>query len=344
VPPRKRTKVSSSRTPGVTHGAALANARVNPLTVDLAITLGTEHPLRLERPIVVASGPLGFGSEAGAMIDLRAVGLFVVRGVSLRPRFGGVLPRLVEVPGGMMHAVDRENPGADEVIDRHGASWRAAPCAVALSLVASTVRELSQLLARIERRADEFNIAAFELDLAAPSEGLDRARWESSVDECLRMIDAARGATDRPLIAKVSSAASELRRLASESLDAGLDVLSVSGSPQGFLPDRTRRGPALAAGAGELSGPLVRPAALAAIAEAASGAGAPIIGGGGIGSPADALDAFAAGAHAVSLGTALWADPHLPVAVGDSLRRAVAARGETSPIALVGSALGSRHE
>jgi len=254
------------------------------------------------------------------------------------------MPRLVEVPGGVMHAVNRENPGADEVMDRHGASWRSAPCAVALSLVATSVKELAQLIARVERRADELGIAALEIDLTAPCDGLDGARWESSADESLRLIDTARGATDRPLIAKVSSAASELRRLASESIDAGIDVLSVSGSPHGFLPDRARRGPALAAGIGELSGPLVRPAALAAIAEAASGAGAPIIGGGGIGSPADALDAFAAGASAVSLGTALWADPRLPGAVGDSMRRAVAARGETSVLALRGSALGPRHE
>ena len=316
------------------------NERVNPQTVDLAVTLGAEHPLRIERPIVVASGPLGFGNEAGSAVDLRDVGLFVVRGISLRPRYGGLMPRLVEVPGGLMHAVNRENPGADEVMDRHGASWRSAPCAVALSLVAGSVKELAQLIARVERRADELGIVALEVDLTAPCDGLEGSRWESSADESLRLIDTARGATDRPLIAKVSAAASELRRLSSESLDAGIDVLSVSGSPYGFLPDRARRGPALAAGIGELSGPLVRPAALAAIAEAASGVGAPIIGGGGIGSPADALDAFAAGASAVSLGTALWADPRLPRAVGDSLRRAVAARGETSVIALRGSALG----
>ena len=324
--------------------ADAVNERINPLTVELAVTLGVEHPLRIERPIVVASGPLGFGNEAGGAIDLRDVGLFVVRGVSLRPRYGGLMPRLVEVPGGMMHGVGRENPGVDEVMDRHGVGWRSAPCAVALSLVVTTVKELAQLIARVERRADELGIAALEIDLTAPCDGLDGSRWESSADESLRLIDTARGATDRPLIAKVSSACSELRRFASESVDAGTDVLSVSGSPLGFLPDRARRGPAVSAGTGELSGPLVRPAALAAIAEAAGAGGAPIIGGGGIGSPADALDAFAAGASAVSLGTALWADPRLPRAVGDSLRRAAASRGESSVLALRGSALGPRDE
>jgi len=344
MPPRKRTKLSAARATRLGQGVQPQRERINPLTVDLSVTLGGEHPLRLERPIVVASGPLGFGNEAGGVIDLREVGLFVVRGISLRPRFGGLLPRLVEVPGGIMHAINRENPGADEVMDRHGASWRAAPCAIAVSLVATSVKELGQLIARVERRADELGVVALEVDLTAPCDGLDGNRWESSADESLRLIDTARGATDRPLIAKVSPAARELRRVASESVDAGIDLLAVSGSPNGFLPDRARRGPALAAGVGELSGPLVRPAALAAIAEAASGVGAPIIGGGGIGSPADALDAFAAGASAVSLGTALWADPRLPRAVGDSLRRAVAARGETSVLALRGSALGSRHE
>lgn len=344
MPPRKRTKVIAPRASRPVHVEAKVGERINPLTVDLSVTLGAEHPLRLERPIVVASGPLGFGNEVGAAIDLRDVGLFVTRGISLRPRFGGPMPRLVEVPGGMLHAIDRENPGVDEVMDRHSARWRTFPCAVALSLVTPSVKELSQLIARVERRADELGIVAFEIDLTAPCDGLDGARWESSADEALRLIDTARGATDRTLIVKVSPSASEIRRVARESLDAGADVLSVSGSPHGFLPDRARRGPALAAGIGELSGPLIRPAALAAIAEAASGGGASIVGGGGIGSPADALDAFAAGAQAVSLGTALWADPRLPGAVGASLRRAAAARGETRLLALSGSALCPRHE
>lgn len=343
MPAKRRAKVATQGTRETAPVAERTAGRTNPLAIELSVTLGEAHPLRLERPIVVASGPLGFGNEAGGAIDLREIGLFVVRGISLRPRHGGLMPRLVEVPGGLMHAINRENPGADEVMDRHGAMWRAAPCAIALSLVASSVKELAQLIARVERRADDLGIAALEIDLTAPCEVLEGVRWESSADESLRLIDTARGATDRPLIAKVSPAASELRRLASESLDAGADLLSVSGSPHGFLPDRARRGSALAAGIGELSGPLVRPSALAAIVTAASGAGAPIIGGGGIGSPADALDTFAAGASAVSLGTALWADPRLPRAVSDSLRRAVAARGEVSVLALRGSALGSRH-
>ena len=186
MPPRKRAKVAVPRTTGTTQATEQLNERINPLTVDLAVTLGTEHALRLERPIVVASGPLGFGNEAGSAIDLRDVGLFVVRGFSLRPRYGGQMPRLVEVPGGLMHAVSRENPGADEVMDRHGASWRSAPCAVALSLVATSVKELAQLIARVERRADELGIVALEVDLTAPCDGLDGSRWEVSTDEARR--------------------------------------------------------------------------------------------------------------------------------------------------------------
>lgn len=341
MPPRKRARSAPPESRRNTGTVTQEQGRILPHTVDLTVTLGEEHPLELERPIVVGSGPLGFGNEAGGTLDLRDVGLFVVRGISLHSRVGGPLPRLVEVPGGLLHAVNRENPGADEVMDRHGASWRAAPCAIALSLVAPSVKELSRLIARVERRADELGVAALEIDLTSSCDLLDGRRWESSVDEALRLIDTARGATNRPLIAKVSPTAHELRRLASESVDAGIDVLSVSGSPTGYLPNRTRRGPSLAAGVGELSGPLIRPGSLAAIAEAASVSGAPIIGGGGIGSPADALDAFAAGARAVSLATALWADPMLPGALLQSLRRAVAARGERSVLALSGSALGS---
>ena len=301
------------------------------------LDLGAAHPLRLERPIVIASGPLGFGAEASELIDLRDVGLFVTRGVSLAPRSGPGLPRIVEVPGGILHATLRENPGVDEVIDRHASAWRAAPCAVALSLVATDERSLAALIARVESRADHVRLDAYELDLTSPSNALGGARWESSHPEAVQQIHVARECTELPIIVKVSPDAASLRAVAEAAADVGVSALSISGSPIGFLPRRSRTGGALAEGLGELSGPLIRPRALAAIV-AAHGA-LPIIGGGGIGSPADALDAFSAGAVAVSLGSALWADPSLPRAVLESARRAAAARGLERISGLAGRAL-----
>jgi len=295
------------------------------------------HPLRLERPIVTASGILGFGAEAADLVDLRNVGLFVTRGVSLSARSGAGLPRVVEVPGGLMHAIGQENPGVDEVIERHGSAWRAAPCAIAISLVASDTKALTTLISRLELRADLVGADAYELDLTVASSTLEGRRWESSLEEATRLIDAARDGTELALIVKVSPDAVEIETLASAAADAGADLLSISGSPIGFLPNRARTGGALADGFGALSGPLIRPRALAAIASA--GRSLPIIGGGGIGSPADALDFFSVGATAVSLGSALWADPELPRAVIDSARRAAAAHGAERITDLVGVAV-----
>ena len=317
----------------------MTDERTNPTSIDLRVSLGGPRPLLLERPIVTASGILGFGAEAGDLIDLRDVGLFVTRGVSIAARGGSSLPRMVEVPGGALHAIGRENPGVDEVIDRHGAAWRAAPCAIAISLVATELDSLTRLIARIESRADRVAADAYELDLTVPSDGFDGMRWERSLDESARLIDAARDATDLPLIAKVSPDVVAPGRFAGVAADAGADLLSVSGSPVGFIPNRTRSAGALADGHGELSGPLIRPRALAAVAEAASSGALPVIGGGGIGSPADALDYFAAGARLVSLGSALWADADLPRAVLESARRSAAARGGESVADLVGTAL-----
>lgn len=316
--------------------------RVGAASVRTDLVLGSTHPLRLERPIVIASGPLGFGAEVSELIDLRDVGLFVTRGVSLAPRSGPSLPRVVEVPGGLLHAISRENPGVDEVIDRHASAWRAAPCAVAISLVATNEKSLAALIARFESRADQVRIDAYELDLTSPSDALDGARWESALDEGVRLIDAARESTELPLIVKISPDAASLRALAEAAADAGVTALSVSGSPIGYLPSRSRTRGALAEGVGELSGPLIRPRALAAVVSVHGAL--PIIGGGGIGSPADALDAFAAGAAAVSLGSALWADPGLPRAVLESARRAAAARGLASISDLAGLALSGANE
>ena len=313
--------------------------RPSPSSVETHVTLSGERPLRLERPIVTASGLLGFGAEAAELVDLRDVGLFVTRGVSLAARGGAGLPRMVEVPGGMMHAIGRENPGVDEVIDRHGAAWRAAPCAIAISLVAANLASLGMLIARLESRADLVGADAYELDLTASSDALGGRRWESSLEASTRFIDAARDSTELPLVVKVSPDAADAAGLANAAADAGADLFSMSGSPAGFLPNRARTASALAEGEGELSGPLIRPRALAAVALVATEGALPIIGGGGIGSPADALDYFAAGAQLVSLGSALWADPGLPRAVIESARRAAASRGGSRVADLVGTAL-----
>ena len=313
--------------------------RTSPSSVEARFSLSGKRPLQLERPIVTASGVLGFGAEAAELVDLRDVGLFVTRGVSLAARGGAGLPRMVEVPGGMMHAIGRENPGVDEVIDRHGAAWRAAPCAIAISLVASNLASLGKLIARLESRADLVGADAYELDLTFLSDALGGRRWESSLEESTRFIDAARDSTELPLIVKVSPDLVTPAQFAGVAADAGADLLSVSGSPVGFLPNRTRAASALAEGEGELSGPLIRPRALAAVASAAASGALPIIGGGGIGSPADALDYFAAGAQLVSLGSALWADADLPHAVIESARRAAASRGGSRVADLVGTAL-----
>ena len=349
MPPRKRSAVGSARA-AVRRAAPRpaspeAVERLNPATIEAAVALGATRPLRIERPVVASSGPLGFGAEAGESIDLRTIGLFVARGASLAPRRGGPAPRLVEVPGGLLHAIGRENPGIDEVVERHGAAWRDAPCAVALSLVAGDERALVRLVERLERRAETLGLVAYELDATVGAEALDGARWESGTEALLSAIVAVRDATDRHLIVKVSPQATAIASLADSLADAGGDTLSVSGSPRGFLPDRRRRRAALAAGIGELSGPLIRPLALAAVAEVAPiarAAGIGLIGGGGVGSPADALDLLAAGAQAVALGSALWADPGLPAAVTEGARRAAAARGYGVIGALSGAALGSR--
>lgn len=349
MPPRKRHKPAEAQRAipprqisGVARAVTDQPTRINAATIDLAVELGARRPLRLERPVVIASGPLGFGLEAASLVDLRDVGLFVTRTATLSPQRAGLPPRLVEVPGGLLHAVGRENPGITEVVQRHASAWREAPCAVAVSLATGDPSELRRLFRVLDERAPELRIDAIEFDLTAPCDALDGAAWESSLDESARLIDAARDRSDLPLIAKLSPQANSISRLVAYLADAGADIVSISGSPRGFLPDRSRRGAALASGGGHLSGPLIRPLALAAVVEAAAASALPIIGGGGVGSPADALDYLVAGADAVSVGSALWADPALPGAIAASVRRAAAARGVERVGGLVGIALGDR--
>ena len=166
---------------------------------------------------------------------MRDVGLFVVRTATLTARRAGLPPRLVEVPGGLLHAVDRENPGIDEVIQRHAPAWRDAVCAVALSVAAGTTAELRRLMRKVEGRRATLGIDAYELDLTAPCDALDGAPFESSLDESARIIDVAREATDLPLIAKFSPTATSMSRLVSHCADAGADIASISPEVSGNI-------------------------------------------------------------------------------------------------------------
>jgi len=303
--------------------------------VDLTVNLG--RGLVLENPVIVASGPFGYGVEVADLVDLPRLGAIVTRSTSFKPRAGHPAPRMTEVPAGLLLGMGPQNPGIDMVLERYAEAWARWPVPVILSLCADTSGELGEVVRRLEGVP---GIAGLEINLSCGSgrggvPGLD-------ADSAASYVAAARRGTDLPLIAKLTAAAGDVRAVARSVEDAGADAIAAINTLPGFVPAADRRGPALGSDYGGLCGPALRPIALRVVWEVAQVVDVPVIGIGGVASVDDALDFLAVGASAVGVGVAALADPMLPVRLADELADACRERGLASVSELVGTALPSK--
>ncbi len=303
--------------------------------VSLAVDLG--RGLVLPNPVIVASGPFGYGVEVADVVDLPRLGGLVTRSTSLKPRAGHPGPRVAEIPAGLLLGIGPQNPGLDVVLERYAAAWARWDVPVILSLCADTSGELGEAVRRLEGVP---GVAGVELNLscggrAAGVPGLD-------ADAAASWVDAARRGTDLPVIAKLTAAAVDARAVARAVEDAGADAIAAVNTLPGFVPAADRRGPALGSAYGGVCGPALRPIALRVVWEVAQVVEVPVIGVGGVAAVGDVLDFLAVGASAAGVGVAALADPMLPVRLADELADACRERGVADVRELVGTALPRR--
>jgi dihydroorotate dehydrogenase (NAD+) catalytic subunit len=265
------------------------------------IDLAPHNPygLKLASPVLTAAGCFGYGVEYARMVDLTAIGAIITRSSSLRGRRAHA-PRLLETPAGVLAVGGWPDPGLARVLDRFAPVWATWNTPVILSIGGATLEEYVAAAAALEGVE---GIAGLELNLA---EHADRAA---------RITAATRAATQLPLLIKLPPLGVKLRDLARSAADAGADALTLIGSPRGMAAD-PHSGDRLH---GWLSGPAIRPLALAIVAEVAAAVAVPIAGCGGVASAADARQFLAAGALAVQVGAALLANPNAAAQIGAAL-------------------------
>jgi dihydroorotate dehydrogenase (NAD+) catalytic subunit len=301
--------------------------------VDLSVDLG--RGLVLANPVVAAAGSMGYGVEAADAADLERLGAIVTRGTTLRPRPGHPAPRTVLVPAGLLHGVGLQNPGIEAVLERYAPTWARWRVPVIVNVGGESGAELADLVRRLEGVP---GVAGVEINLSAVSgrggvaAGLDAASAGT-------VVAAVRRATELPVIAKLTAAASDVRAVARACEEAGADAISAINTLPGLALAPDRRGPALGSGYGGISGASLRPVALRVVYEVAQAVDVPIVGIGGVASVDDALDLLAAGASAVGVGVAALADPMLPVRLADELADACRTLALASAADLVGTAL-----
>ncbi len=305
-----------------------------PATIDLSVDLG--RGLILPNPILVASGTFGYGIEYGDVVDVDRLGGICSKGTTLRPRIGNPTPRVTETPGGMLNSIGLQNPGVDAVIEKYSATWATWRVPVIVNVAGESVEDYVEVTRRLEGVP---GVAAIELNISCPNVGKGGLQFAIDAGAAGEVTAAVRHVTDLPLLVKLSPNVADIRPIARAIADAGADALTAINTLSGIAlaPDRTR--PLLGNIYGGLSGPAVKPVALRIVYEAAQAVKIPVIAIGGVTELADVLDFLAVGAVAVQVGTAIFADPTLPVRLVDELAAECRRMGVGSPGALVGTAL-----
>ena len=307
--------------------------------IDLSVELAPQRGLRLLNPIMVASGTFGYGVEYGEVVDVQRIGAICCKGTTLRPRAGNPPPRVTETPGGMLNSIGLQNPGVDAVIEKYGPVWQGWKVPVIVNVAGESIEDYVEVARRLDGVP---GVAGIELNISCPNVGKGALQFAIDRDAARAVTAAVRRATDLPLLVKLSPNVADVRPIAKAIEEAGADAITAINTLSGLAvsPDRTRA--FLGNTYGGLSGPAIKPVALRIVYEVAQVVSIPIVAIGGVTNLGDVLDFFACGAVAVQVGTAIFADPELPVRLGEELRAECLRRGLASYGPLVGTALPKR--
>ena len=305
--------------------------------VDLSVDLG--RGLRLRNPLLVASGTFGYGIEYGEVVDVNRLGAICSKGTTLRPRVGNPPPRVTETPAGMLNSIGLQNPGVDAVLEKYADRWSGWEVPVIVNVAGESVEDYTEVAKRLDGHP---GVAGIELNISCPNVGAGGLQFALDASAAAAVTASVRAATDLPLMVKLSPAATDVRGIAKAIAEAGADSISAINTLPGMALDRHRRRPLLGNVFGGLSGPALKPVALRVVYEVAQVVKIPIVAIGGVGSLEDVIDFLMCGASAVQVGTAVFADPVLPIRLVDELAAWCAANGYNSHRDIVGVALPER--
>jgi dihydroorotate dehydrogenase (NAD+) catalytic subunit len=297
---------------------------------DLSVNLGR---LRLQNPILVASGTFGYAREMAGVVDFARLGGIIPKTVTRQPRIGNPPPRTVETPSGMLNAIGLDNDGIDHFISHHLPYLRTLPTAVIGNIAGKSEEEFVEMAELIGRQT---GLAALELNLSCPnvSGGVDFA---VNPEVTRRVVRQVRAVCPLPLIAKLTPNVTDVVPVAEAAAEAGADAVSLVNTFIGMAIDWRRRRPILGNVTGGLSGPAIKPLALRLVWQVARKVQVPVCGIGGIATIDDVMEFLVAGASAVQLGTVNFYDPTASVRIVEQLPEALTQLGARTVREAVGS-------
>ena len=287
------------------------------LSLEVDLAPGSKRGLVLPNPVMVASGTFGYGTEFKAF-DVQRLGAVVTKTTTLQPRRGNPPQRIAETPSGMLNSIGLQNIGVAALrrdLAPVYATWKVP---VIASIMGFTVGEYAEVARRLEG-ADGF--AGIELNLSCPNTERGGIEFGQDPESAAAVMRGVTRETTLPVIAKLTPNIADPTEIARVVVDTGADALCVGNTLLAMTMDRRRSKPQIGNTFAGLSGPALKPVSLRQVYQVAGAVNVPVIGCGGVSNAEDAIDYFLAGATAIQVGTATFANPLAPLQVLEGIRR-----------------------
>ena len=280
---------------------------------DMSVNIGS---LKLENPVMTASGTFGYAREFENLMNLHRLGAVIVKGISLNPRPGNPPPRIVETACGMLNAIGLQNVGVDRFIREKMNYLAGLNIPVIVNILGDSIEEYEEITSRLQGVP---GVAGIEVNISCPNVKKGGVAFGTDPKMAAKVTGAVKAKSRVPVMVKLSPNVSNIATIALAVEEAGADSVSLINTLIGMAIDLKTRKPALANVIGGLSGPAIKPVALRMVYEVAKKVSIPIIGIGGIESAEDALEFMLAGATAVQVGTANFVNPRASEDVVDGI-------------------------
>lgn len=307
-------------------------------TPDLSVQLAPKNRRRLllSNPVMTASGIFGYGTEYADFIDIQKLGAIICKGTTLKPRPGNPQPRLVETACGIINSIGLENIGVEALVKEKAPVWATWKVPVIVNIVGESIEQYAELAQRLDKVA---GVSGIEVNISCPNVASGGLEFGADPESAAKVTAAVRAKTTLPIIVKLSPNVTDIAGIACAVVEAGADAVSLINTLKAVMIDTQTRKPVLGNINGGLSGPAIKPIALYMVCEVARKVKVPVIGIGGIATANDALEFIMAGASAVQVGTAIYANPCTPLDIVAGIKSYMRKEGVRSISELVGAAL-----
>lgn len=283
--------------------------------VDLAIEIAG---VRFDNPVMVASGTFGYGKEYADLVDINKIGAVVCKTLTIVPREGHPPLRTFETPSGMLNAIGLHNVGVDNFITEKMPFLRTKKTKVIANIAGSTIEEYVQVAEKLNSAE---GVHMIEINISSPNVKKGCMEFGSRADLTYECVKAVKEVSKFPIMPKLSPNVTDIIEIAQACESAGADCLSLINTLVGMAIDWRKKKPILSNITGGLSGPAIKPVALALVWKVYQKVKLPLIGVGGIMNTTDALEFFMAGATAIQVGTANYVDPQTSVKIVEGLKK-----------------------